>query len=48
MSGGLALAKTIPGARFLGYSGMGHDLPRELWQEIAVEITRVARTRQPS
>ena len=31
VSGGLALARTIPGARFVGYSGMGHDLPRELW-----------------
>lgn len=41
-SGGLALARAIPGARFLGYSGMGHDLPRELWSEIAYEITRLS------
>jgi pimeloyl-ACP methyl ester carboxylesterase len=38
-SGGLALARAIPGARFVGYSGMGHDLPRELWSEIVHEIT---------
>jgi pimeloyl-ACP methyl ester carboxylesterase len=37
-SGGLALARTIPGARFVGYSGMGHDLPRALLSEIAREI----------
>lgn len=41
-SGGLALARSISGARFVGYSGMGHDLPRELWPEIAREIARLA------
>ena len=40
-SGGLALARAIPGARFVGYSGMGHDLPRELLLEIASEIVRL-------
>jgi len=30
-SGGLAIAKAIPNSRFVGYSGMGHDLPRALW-----------------
>lgn len=38
VSGGLALAKRIRGARFVGYSGMGHDLPRSLWPEFAREI----------
>ena len=37
-SGGLALARRIRGARFVGYSGMGHDLPRTLWPEFAREI----------
>jgi pimeloyl-ACP methyl ester carboxylesterase len=37
-SGGLALAKTIPGAKFVGYDGMGHDLPRPLWADMAREI----------
>lgn len=41
-SGGLALARTIPGARFVGYAGMGHDLPRELWPELAAEIARLS------
>jgi pimeloyl-ACP methyl ester carboxylesterase len=42
-SGGLALARTIPGSRFVGYSGMGHDLPRALWQPMAQEIAGVVR-----
>ncbi|HVM28308.1 MAG TPA: alpha/beta hydrolase [Mycobacteriales bacterium] len=42
-SGGLAVAKAVPGARFVGYSGMGHDLPRPLWGAFADEITALAR-----
>jgi pimeloyl-ACP methyl ester carboxylesterase len=42
-SGGIALAKAIPGARFVGFSGMGHDLPRELWPEFADHIASLAR-----
>lgn len=42
-SGGLALARVIRGARFVGFSGMGHDLPRELWPEFADHITRLVR-----
>jgi pimeloyl-ACP methyl ester carboxylesterase len=41
-SGGLALAKAIPNARFLGFSGMGHDLPRVLWPDFVREIASVA------
>jgi pimeloyl-ACP methyl ester carboxylesterase len=47
-SGGLALARTIPHARFVGYQGLGHNLPRALWTEIAGEIaahTRVSAAR---
>lgn len=40
-TGGLALARTIPGARFVGYAGMGHDLPRALWLPLVEEIARV-------
>ncbi len=37
-SGGLALARTIPHARFIGFEGMGHDLPRELWPAVLTAI----------
>ena len=41
-SGGLAVAKAIPGSRFVGFSGMGHDLPRELWPEFVLQIAALA------
>jgi pimeloyl-ACP methyl ester carboxylesterase len=41
-SGGVALARAIPGARFVGFSGMGHDLPRALWPQFAAEIAALA------
>ena len=37
-SGGLALAKAIPNARFVGFHGMGHDLPHTMWRELNQEI----------
>jgi pimeloyl-ACP methyl ester carboxylesterase len=48
-SGGLALARVIRGARFVGFSGMGHDLPRELWPEFADHVAALVRRaeRQP-
>jgi len=42
VSGGRALARAIPGAKFVGIPGMGHDLPRALWGRIADEIAGVA------
>ena len=42
LSGGVALARVIPGARFVGFSGMGHDLPRALWPQFAAEIAALA------
>jgi pimeloyl-ACP methyl ester carboxylesterase len=42
-SGGIALAKAIPGARFVGFSGMGHDLPRALWPELADHIAQLVQ-----
>ena len=41
-SGGLAIARAIPDCRFVGFSGMGHDLPRALWPEFVREITALA------
>jgi pimeloyl-ACP methyl ester carboxylesterase len=38
VSGGLALARVIRGAKFVGYSGMGHDLPKPLWPSFTREI----------
>jgi pimeloyl-ACP methyl ester carboxylesterase len=42
-SGGIALARSIRGARFVGFSGMGHDLPSELWPEFADHIAALVR-----
>jgi pimeloyl-ACP methyl ester carboxylesterase len=42
VSGGLAVARAVPRARFVGFSGMGHDLPRLLWPAIVAEIDAVA------
>lgn len=41
-SGGKALARALPNARFVGVPGMGHDLPRALWPTFAEEIARTA------
>ena len=41
-SGGLAAARALRNAKFVGYSGMGHDLPRALWPEFVQEIGSLA------
>lgn len=41
-SGGLAAARLLRNAKFVGYAGMGHDLPRELWDDFAMEIGGLA------
>ena len=38
LSGGLALARSVTGSRFIGYSGMGHDFPRPLWSVFGADI----------
>jgi pimeloyl-ACP methyl ester carboxylesterase len=42
ISGGIAVAKAIPGARFVAFHGMGHDLPSELWPTFIAEIAALA------
>ncbi len=41
LEGGTATADAIPGAKLLTFPGMGHDLPRPLWQVIAEAITEL-------
>jgi pimeloyl-ACP methyl ester carboxylesterase len=43
-SGGLALARAVPRAKYVGFAGMGHDLPRPLWPDIAREIAELTST----
>jgi pimeloyl-ACP methyl ester carboxylesterase len=40
--GGRDTAARIPGAKFVAYPGMGHNLPEELWPQIVDEICAVA------
>jgi pimeloyl-ACP methyl ester carboxylesterase len=44
VSGGLAIARAIPGSTFVGFAGMGHDLPRQLWPDIARQILALSAT----
>jgi pimeloyl-ACP methyl ester carboxylesterase len=45
---GRATADAIPGARFVAYPGMGHDLPRELWPTMVDEIAATAALASPA
>ncbi len=38
VDGGRATAAAVPGARLVTWPGMGHDLPRGMWQDIIDEI----------
>jgi len=42
ISGGRATAEAVPGAELWTVPGMGHDLPRELFAEVADRITALA------
>jgi pimeloyl-ACP methyl ester carboxylesterase len=42
-SGGRATAKAIPGARLVKVDGMGHDMPRAVWDQIVGAIVDNAR-----
>jgi pimeloyl-ACP methyl ester carboxylesterase len=39
---GRAMAAAIPGAQFLLFSGVGHDLPREIWPTVIDNIAALA------
>jgi pimeloyl-ACP methyl ester carboxylesterase len=41
VSGGRATAAAIPGAELVVIDGMGHDLPRALWPQLATKIAEV-------
>ncbi len=43
VDGGLATAKTVPGARLVVIRRMGHDLPQQLWPRLVDEIVGQAR-----
>jgi len=38
--GGRSVARAIHGARMVWIDGMGHDLPKELWDQVIAELTR--------
>jgi pimeloyl-ACP methyl ester carboxylesterase len=48
LSGGLATARAIPGAKLVVFPGMGHDLPTALQPVIADEIAGLAGIRAPA
>lgn len=43
LAGGQATAEAVPGARLVTYPGMGHNMPRELWDDLVSEIVAVGR-----
>ena len=45
VSGGRATAAAIPGAELVVIDGMGHDLPRPLWPQLAAKITEHVQRR---
>ena len=48
VSGGRATAEAIPDAALVVYDGMGHDLPRALWPEIASRIAELVQRTEPA
>ncbi|HKC84057.1 MAG TPA: alpha/beta fold hydrolase [bacterium] len=43
VANGRSVAAAIPGARLVEVEGMGHDVPRRVWTQVADEITALAR-----
>jgi pimeloyl-ACP methyl ester carboxylesterase len=48
VSGGRATARAIPGAELVVFEGMGHDLPRALWSELARRIAQLVERAEAS
>jgi len=48
ISGGRATAAAIPGARLVIFDGMGHNLPRQLWAELAGHIAGLVQRAEAS
>jgi pimeloyl-ACP methyl ester carboxylesterase len=46
--GGRATAQAIPDARLIAIPGMGHDLPREVWPQVADAVAANARRAAPA
>ena len=42
-TGGMATARAVPGSKLVMYPDMGHDLPRQRWDDIVAEIVATAR-----
>ncbi|TMC51869.1 MAG: alpha/beta hydrolase [Chloroflexi bacterium] len=45
---GRIVAAAIPGARLIEIEGMGHDLPRRVWGQVADAIAELARENSPA
>ena len=44
---GRLVAGAVPGARFIEFQGMGHDIPERVWPELADGIEELAHTSAP-
>src|SRR4029077_20354369 len=44
---GRLVAQAVPGARLIEIEGMGHDLPKRAWPEVAAAIDEVATEAAP-
>lgn len=47
VGGGLATAAAIPGAELMVLPGMGHDIPRALWETVVDAVVALARRAEP-
>ena len=45
---GRNVAAAIPGARLLEIEGMGHDVPKRVWAQVADAIAELARSTSPA